>query len=101
MEVPQVILHLNKKVTLAADVMFVDGLELFVSTSRRIKFTTLEYIPNCTKGILINSLNKVISIYNASGFNIRMVLVNRELDCMIPSFPIININLTATSEHVP
>ena len=101
MEVPQLILYLNKKVTLAADVMFFNGLALFVSTSWSIKFTTLEYTPKCTKIRLISSLNKVISIYNASGFNIKTVLMVREFDCMIPYFLSIKINPTATSEHVP
>ena len=31
-EIPQPILDINKKVTLVADVMFVNGLDLFVST---------------------------------------------------------------------
>ena len=99
-EVPQMILYLNRKVTLTADVMFVNGLDFFVRTSRRIKITTLEYIPKRTKGILISSLNKVISIYNASVFNIRMALTDRDFDCMIPDFPSININPTATRKHV-
>ena len=33
-EIPQQILDLNKEATLAADVMFVNGIGLFVSTSR-------------------------------------------------------------------
>uniref|UniRef100_A0A7S4MQV7 Uncharacterized protein n=1 Tax=Odontella aurita TaxID=265563 RepID=A0A7S4MQV7_9STRA len=44
-EIPKAILELNKSVTLTEDVMFVNGLIFFVSTSRRIKFTTIEYIP--------------------------------------------------------
>ena len=91
------ILYLNKKVTLAVDVMFVNRLALFVSTSRRIKFTILEYIPKRTKGRLISSLNKVIIIYNASGFNIRTELMDRDFECIIPDFPGLNINPTATS----
>ena len=98
-EVPQVILDLNKKVTMASDVMFVNGLAFFVSTSRQIKFTTLDYIPKRTKGRLISSLNKVIRIYTASVFNIRTALMDREFDCMIPDSPSININPTETSEH--
>ena len=45
MEIPQRILDLNKEVNLAADVIFVNGIGLFVRTSQRIKFTTPEYPP--------------------------------------------------------
>ena len=76
-EIPKSILELNKIVTLETDIMFVNGLGFFVSTSRRIKFSTLEYIPKLTKVILINYLNNKTSIYNASGFNIRIALMGR------------------------
>ena len=62
MEIPQPILDLNKAVTLVSDVIFVNGLGLFVSMLRQIKFTTLEYIPKLTKSKLGNSLKKVISL---------------------------------------
>ena len=57
--------------------MFVNGLAFFVITPWWIKSTTLEYIPKHTKGELISSLNKVIIIYNASGFNIRTSLMDQ------------------------
>ena len=79
-EITQTTLYLNKKVTLTADVMFVNGIALFVSMPRGIKFTTLEYTPKRTKGILISSINKLISIYNFSGFNIITPLIDQEFD---------------------
>ena len=87
--------------TLTADVMFVNGIGLFVRTYRQIKFTTLEYLSSLTKGKLGNSLKNFIVIYNTSGFKIRTALMDREFDCPVPDFPEININPTATSEHVP
>ena len=91
-EITQTILDLNNKVTLASDVMFVNGLDLFVSTLRRIKFTTIRYTPKSTKGKLISPLNKSIIIYNASGFNIRTSLMDWELYRLIPNSPGLNIN---------
>ena len=44
------ILDLNNEVTLVADIEFVNCLGIFVSTSRWIKFTILEYIPKRIKG---------------------------------------------------
>ena len=49
-EITQRILDLNKEVTLAADMLFVNRIGLFIRTSRQIKFTTLEYLPIRTKG---------------------------------------------------
>ena len=86
-EIKQHILDPKKEVTLAVDVMFVNGTGLFVSTSWWIKFTTLEYFPSHTKGRLGHSLKKLISIYNNSGFKIRTALIDREFDCLIPDFP--------------
>ena len=77
MDIPQIILGLNNMVTLATEVIFVNGLDFFVSTLWRIKFTTLEYIPKHTKGKLMRSINKVIGIYNASAFNIRTDLMDQ------------------------
>ena len=57
-EIPQHILDINKEVTLAADLIFLNGTGFFFGTSRRIKFTTLEYLPCHTKGKLGNSLKR-------------------------------------------
>ena len=46
---------LNKCVTLTADVMFVSGLPLFVTLSRKIKSVTTEYMPNRKAGQLAKS----------------------------------------------
>ena len=41
-DILQAVLDLRKKVTLMADVVFVNGIAFFVSTPRQIKFTMLE-----------------------------------------------------------
>ena len=46
--IPESLYRLNKFVTIAADVMFVAGVPFFVTHSRKIDFTTVEYLPNCT-----------------------------------------------------
>ena len=81
--------------------MFVNGLALFVRLLWLIHFTTLDYISKCTKARLIRSLNKFISIYNSSGFNIRTALMDQEFYFLIPDFPVLNINTTANIKHVP
>ena len=101
MDIHQAILDPNKKVTLVTDVMFVNRITFFVRKLRWIKFTTLGYTLKRTKGRLISSLNNIISIYNASGFNIRTALMDQYFYFLILDFLGLNINSTATSEHVP
>jgi hypothetical protein len=79
-KIPQAIIDLNKDVTLAADVMFVCGLGFMVSTSRKLKFTTIEHVPRRTKPILVKSLNKVLNIYNSRGFKVVTSLMDREFE---------------------
>jgi hypothetical protein len=57
-EIPKEIISLNKNTTLAVDIMFVCGLPFMVSISRKIKFTTVEYLPGRKQPILIKSLKK-------------------------------------------
>jgi hypothetical protein len=48
-QIPKEILDLNKDVTLTVYVMFVDGIPFVVILSRKIKFTTSEYVPRRSK----------------------------------------------------
>jgi hypothetical protein len=53
-EVPKEIVDLNKAVTIKADVMFVDGLGFAITSSRKIKFTTTEYVVKRTKASVVS-----------------------------------------------
>jgi hypothetical protein len=100
-EIPQAIIDLNKDVTLAADVMFVCGLGFMVSTSRKLKFTTIEHVPHRTKPMLVKSLNKVFNIYNSRGFKVVTALMDREFEPLWSQIHGTILNTTAASEHVP
>ena len=43
--VPRKLVQANKRMTLAADVFFVDGTAFLLTVSRRIKFVTVEHLP--------------------------------------------------------
>jgi hypothetical protein len=60
--IPQEILDLNKELTVAADLMFVNGLPFVTSISRNVKFTTIEYVTSKSEPSLIKSLLKIISL---------------------------------------
>jgi hypothetical protein len=63
-------------VTIGADVMSIDGLQFKITASRRIKFTTPEYVPKRSKTNLMNYL-KVYEIYTKRCFTITTSLMDR------------------------
>ena len=92
--------RLNKFVTIAADVMFVAGVPFFVTHSRKIDFTTVEYLPTRTARQLANALRKVMFIYARGGFLVRLVLMDMEFEKVKDLVPLVEINTTAAREHV-
>jgi hypothetical protein len=57
--IPKEILNINKEVTIAAYVMFVNRLPFVTKISRKIKFTTIEYVPRRSQPNLIKYLIKI------------------------------------------
>ena len=70
------ILSRYKIVTVAGDVMFINGLRFFVSKSRNIKFTTGEYIKNAKEDTLFNSIMQLKSMYKSRGFYLKHLLLD-------------------------
>jgi hypothetical protein len=81
--------------------MFVNGLPFMVSISRKIKFTTVEYLIGRKQNHLVNSIRKIINLCKQRGFAIETALIDREFECLRGDLPEINLNTTAASEHVP
>jgi hypothetical protein len=100
-DIPRTIIDLNKDMTLAADVMFVCGLGFMVSTSRKLKFTTIEHVPRRTKPMIVKSLNKVFNKYNYRVFKAVTALMDREFEPLHSQIHGTILNTTAVSEHVP
>jgi hypothetical protein len=102
-EIPKEILDLNKDLTVAADVMFLNGLPLVTSISRKVKFTTIEYVTTRSEPNLIKSLLKIVSLYKARGFTPSTALMDRDFECLRLAHLNhgVNLNTTAASEHVP
>jgi hypothetical protein len=94
-------MSLNCIVTLAIDIMFVNGLPFLVSISQKIKFTTGEYLIGRKQNHLVNSIRKIINLYKQRGLRIETALSHREFECLRGDLPEINLNNTAASEHVP
>jgi hypothetical protein len=72
--------------------MFVNSLPFMVSVSRKIKFTTVEYLHGQKCPQLVMSIKKIINLYQARGFNVETALKDREFECMRPALPGLNLN---------
>jgi hypothetical protein len=76
-EIPKEILDMNKAVTIAADVMFVNGLSFVVTILEKIKFTTTEYVPSRSQSNIVKSIIKIVSLYKTRGFNPNTAFMDR------------------------
>ena len=83
-----------------ADVMFVNGLPFLVTSSRGICLVTIEFLPSRTAKRLVNTLNRVITIYGTAGFIVQTSLMDYEFECLKTLMPNVTLNTTAASEHV-
>ena len=62
-DVPGNIIKLHKDVTLAADIMFVNEIPFFITTSRDIKFTSVEHLKNRQQKSIQAAILKVCNLY--------------------------------------
>ena len=67
---------LQKLVIITADVMFVNGTALLVTSEIKFKLATLKHIPRRTADQLSKISNKVIKLYGRGYFFICVILVD-------------------------
>ena len=84
-----------------ADVMFVCGFPFLITYSRSIKLTTTEYIPTRTAGQLAKYLMKVVYGHAHGGFVVNLMLMDMEFEKVKDELPLVEVNTTASREHVP
>ena len=97
--VPNNIMEVHQSVTLAIDVMFINKVAFFITTSRNLKFGTVEAISNCQITTVMAKLKSVCQIYHHRGFRINVILGDPEFEAIRPNFP--QLNCCAADEHVP
>ena len=66
--------------TIAADVMFLSGVAFFVTYLKKIKFLTVEYLPQRTAKQLANALRKVVFLYARGVFDVRHAVRDMEFE---------------------
>ncbi len=98
-QIPRNFVKMHKYVTLATDIMFVNGLPFLVTSSRGISLVTIEYLPSRTAKRLVHTLRRVFGIYRTGGYVIQTTLMDIEFEKLKPMFPEIVLNTTAAREH--
>ena len=66
--IPADVLKHYQKLTLCVDIMYVNKVVMLVSISRKIKFATIEVIPNNKSTVLMGGIKGILQIYQQRGF---------------------------------
>ena len=101
-QLPMSVYDKYRDVTICVDVMFVNNLPMLVSISRKIKFGTIESIPNRKTHSLVAGIQHIQSLYRQAGFRVRTELMDGEFEpCrdLVGDLGI-TLNITSRNEHV-
>ena len=98
-QVPTSIMEVHRCITLAIDVMFINKVAFLITTSRNLKFGTVEAISNRQITTIIAKLRSVCQVYHHRGFQVSVILGDPEFEPIRGSFP--HLNCCAADEHVP
>ena len=60
-EIPSEILESHKELEVSTYIMFIKRLSFLVSISRRLKFTTIEYLSSKNEIVLVTSIHKIVN----------------------------------------
>ena len=99
--IPPNLIDLHKYVTLVGDVMFVNGIPFLVTMSRRIRFITVQHVPDRKASALANVMKQVMNLYSRAGFVCQTALMDGEFEPLKAKLVgSIEVNTTAKNEHV-
>jgi hypothetical protein len=95
--IPQSLFDKLRDVVLVADAMFVNGLPMFITKSRKIGLLKVEFLSTRTADILYNYLTKVVRFYERTGFLVKMCLIDMEFEVLESRSEDALVNTTAAS----
>ena len=79
---------------ISRDVIFADGIGLYMPVLWVIRSLTQKYVTKCIK-ILANSVNNIIHYYLSNNINVYTCIMDREFDCLCPYISAgVDINVT-------
>jgi hypothetical protein len=91
-----------RHVTIAAEVIFVNGIGFLVTYSRKIRFGTVEAIRSRKQDILFSGLKSVMQIYSQRGFKVTHALMDNEFEPLRGELAGVQVQLdhTGADDHV-
>jgi hypothetical protein len=95
------LLERHQWVTLAVNLMFVNGVSFLVSVARGLNLVTSEHMPTRTAKQLAAGIVRVMDLYLRGGFQVGMVLMDNKFDKLRNLVLVLAVNTTAAKEHVP
>ena len=81
-QIPKELHKLHCDMTLAANIMFVQGIPFFVTVLCNIKFTTIEMLENRKKSTIMDAIKHVNNIHKSNGFKMVVMLMDPEFECL-------------------
>jgi hypothetical protein len=99
-DIPRAILDKHLRITLVADVMFVNGIPFLGSAPRNITLITIEHAPHCTAAKLGHLLECIVRVYARAGFTIQTILMDNEFKKAKDNIPMVNLNSPSGGEHI-
>ena len=102
MGIPADVMKRYQKVTICVDIMYVNKVAMLVSVSRKIKFGTIETIPNNKSAVLLTGVKGIVQVYQRRGFHVEAALMDGEFGHLRGELAGLGVMLNETSrdEHV-
>jgi hypothetical protein len=100
-QIPRAVLEQHQLVTLAVDVMFVNGVPFLVSVARGLNLVAAKFTPSGTAKQLAGGITRMMDLYTQGGFQVGTVLMDNKFEKLRNLVSILAINTMAAREHVP
>ncbi len=85
---------------LVANVMFVNGLPVLVTSSKGLSLVMIEYLPSKIAKRFVHTLQRVSRIYGTARFVVQVAMMDMEFEKLRDMLPNVTLNTTAAREHV-
>ena len=102
-EIPSELMNSQRNVDLCFDTVFINGMPFLSTISKRIKYRTIEWVPEKTMEAYKNALRNIIRVYTNAGFKVSTLSCDREYAPLINKIQdefYINPNYSSAQEHV-
>jgi hypothetical protein len=103
-DIPPELINALRNVDLCFDTVHRNGMPFLSTISKRIKYRTIEWIPERIMKAYKNALKNIIKIYNTAGFKVSTLSCDREYIPLINAIQDefnITPNFPSAQEHVP